>query len=77
MDLHTMMRPRKLCLCKSVTREDIYRTIDEGAESFLEVVAKTGASTKCGTCQPEVYAVCKEAFEKKRAASTGQKLLEF
>ncbi|MCS6972200.1 MAG: (2Fe-2S)-binding protein [Turneriella sp.] len=61
MDVAALMRPRKLCLCKGVSREDIARVVRGGVRSFAELVQKTQATTGCGTCIDEVYAAfCQE-----------------
>ena len=49
------MRPRRVCICRHVTEEQIRRAVLEGgAESFQEVQLQTGCSTGCGTCEPRI-----------------------
>ncbi|HRP69804.1 MAG TPA: (2Fe-2S)-binding protein [Turneriella sp.] len=77
MDLANLMRPRKICLCKSVSRQDIADAVQGGANTFRKLVEKTGATTGCGTCYHEVYAVFCEERDKLKAEQSDQSMLEF
>lgn len=77
MDLACLMRPRKLCLCKGVGKQDIEDAVAEGADTFRKLVAKTHATTGCGTCYREVYAAFREARTQKTCQLTGQIGLKF
>lgn len=53
--LYALMRPRKICICKQVSEEEIRRAVKEGgARSFEEVQRATRCSTGCGTCEGSV-----------------------
>ncbi|MBI3396485.1 MAG: (2Fe-2S)-binding protein [Spirochaetia bacterium] len=45
------MRPRKICVCRSVTEAQIRKAVEDGARDFDAVQAVTGCSTGCGTCE--------------------------
>jgi bacterioferritin-associated ferredoxin len=77
MDLSCLMRPRKLCLCKGVSRADIQAAVRAGADTFPKLVEKTHATTGCGTCYHEVYAAFREEREQERCRLTGQMGLKF
>jgi len=53
-DLYAMMRPRKVCVCRSVTETQIRDAIRGGAHTFEQVQEKTDCSTGCGTCETAV-----------------------
>lgn len=76
-DLNCLMRPRKICLCRNVTREDIRIAVQEGAKSMAQLQAKTAASTGCGTCYSEVEKALKEELMHLQAKRSGQKELDF
>jgi bacterioferritin-associated ferredoxin len=77
MDLSCLMRPRKLCLCKGVSRADIQAAVRAGADTFPKLIDKTHATTGCGTCYHEVYAAFREECEHERCRLTGQMGLKF
>lgn len=77
MDLACLMRPRKLCLCKGVSRSDIAQAVEGGADTFRKLIEKTHATTGCGTCYHETYAAFREEREKHAAQVTGQMGLKF
>jgi bacterioferritin-associated ferredoxin len=77
MDLACLMRPRKLCLCKSVSKQDIVEAVSGGADNFRKVIEKTHATTGCGTCYHETYAAFREEREKKACRVIGQMGLKF
>ena len=45
------VRPAKVCLCKSVSRQQIINSILRGNRTFEAISADTLASTGCGTCK--------------------------
>jgi len=54
-DINALMRPHKICLCKSVTEKDIRDAVLlNGARNFEEVQQLTKCSTGCGTCEGKV-----------------------
>jgi bacterioferritin-associated ferredoxin len=77
MDLACLMRPRKLCLCKGVSRQDITQAVEGGADNFRQLIQKTQATTGCGTCYHEVYAAFREEREKQSCKVMGQIGLKF
>ena len=52
--LSEFIRPRKVCLCKNVSQDDIVSAFNKGAKTITSVVKKTKATTGCGTCLDEV-----------------------
>lgn len=76
MDLNQAMRPRKVCVCKSVSKEQIIDAVDSGCKSFEAVSEKTEAATGCGTCENEVNQVIQAHLAKKKAKNQGQGLLD-
>ena len=48
------MRPKNICLCKSVSEKTLVDTIHSGTHDLQELINKTGASTKCGSCLKQV-----------------------
>jgi bacterioferritin-associated ferredoxin len=46
-----------VCLCLGVTDRDVRRAVDGGACTAAEVIACTGAGTRCGTCRSTVGAI--------------------
>jgi len=43
-----------VCLCLGVSDRDLRRAVEAGACSAAEVMACTGAGTRCGACRPTV-----------------------
>ncbi len=56
-NLYAMMRPRKVCLCMSVTEAEIIKTIKNGADTLDKLVDETSATTGCGTCSAQVMMI--------------------
>ena len=77
MDISCLMRPRKLCLCKGVSRKDVEEAVHAGADTFRKLIEKTHATTGCGTCYHEVYAAFREEKAKTACPVTGQMGLKF
>lgn len=77
MDISCLMRPRKLCLCKCVSRSDIADAVGAGADTFPKLIQKTHATTGCGTCYHEVYAAFREEKDKVACSLAGQMGLKF
>jgi bacterioferritin-associated ferredoxin len=46
-----------VCLCLGVTDRDVRRAVEDGACTASEVIACTGAGTRCGTCRSTVGAI--------------------
>ena len=53
-ELNSLIRPRKVCLCNSVSEKDIVTAYQEGATTLTMIIKKTKASTDCGTCLEEL-----------------------
>jgi bacterioferritin-associated ferredoxin len=53
-DLYSLMRPRKVCVCKQVSESEIIASIQKGASSVEEISQLTLASTGCGTCRRSI-----------------------
>jgi bacterioferritin-associated ferredoxin len=43
-----------VCLCMGVTDRDVADAISDGASSVQEVMGRTGAGTRCGSCAPSI-----------------------
>ncbi|MCZ8343794.1 MAG: (2Fe-2S)-binding protein [Leptospira sp.] len=63
LDLNSLMRPKRVCLCRMVTEEDLVRAIHEGAQTVEEIREKTRASTGCGTCSAQVYHILQRELQ--------------
>ena len=60
-DVYQHMRPRRICLCKGVTEEDIREAINlKGARDFDGVQQITRCCTGCGTCETRVRKLVEE-----------------
>lgn len=64
--LYKMMRPKKVCLCKSVTEEQLVSAIENGCDTMEKLVETTRASTNCGTCSGSVLAIFHREMDKKQ-----------
>ncbi|MDF3821004.1 (2Fe-2S)-binding protein [Leptospira sp. 96542] len=62
-DLNSLMRPKRVCLCRLVTEADLVRAIHDGAETMEEIREKTRASTGCGTCAKQVYNILQRELQ--------------
>jgi len=60
-----IIRPRKVCLCKNVSQEQIVDAIHHGAHTLEEIVKVTLASTGCGTCKPQIIKILDETLKSK------------
>lgn len=52
-----MMRPRKVCVCRSVTEAEIRESVRNGHHTFEAVQEETDCSTGCGTCESQVRSI--------------------
>lgn len=57
-----------VCCCLGVTDRAIRGAIDQGAQSVEDVVACTGAGSRCGSCRPEIA----EMVQRGQAGAGGQ-----
>lgn len=62
--LNSLMRPRKICLCKSVSEAELITCIQNGTKSLEELIFRTEASTKCGSCRGMVNAIFEREIKK-------------
>jgi bacterioferritin-associated ferredoxin len=46
-----------VCICKAVSVQDIQELVVAGASTVVEVMERTGAGTRCGTCRASVVAL--------------------
>ncbi len=58
------MRPSKVCLCKSVNRDEIIDSIRKGNVTVEMIAADTHASTGCGTCKPSIQKIIDQELGK-------------
>ncbi len=55
--VYAMMRPRKVCVCRSVTESEIRESVRSGHKTFEAVQMETDCSTGCGTCESQVRSI--------------------
>lgn len=65
--LYAMMRPKKVCLCRSVTEVQLVTAIENGCDTMEKLVQVTTASTNCGTCAGSVQAIFNREMQKKKS----------
>jgi bacterioferritin-associated ferredoxin len=56
-NLYSLMRPKKVCLCMSVTEKDLTKAIKSGADTFDKLIEETSATLGCGTCSIQVMMI--------------------
>jgi len=59
---YNYVRPAKVCLCKSVTRQQIIESIQRGHHTLESIAQDTLATTGCGTCKPQVKKILEETL---------------
>jgi len=57
-------RPRKVCLCKSVSKEQILKAIEKGCITVELIAKETMATTGCGTCKKDVQRILDQTLIK-------------
>lgn len=67
--LYSMMRPKKVCLCMSVTESDLISAIKSGADTFEKLVYETNAAMNCGTCSSQVRMILEKELAKNKSIS--------
>ncbi|HEX7339587.1 MAG TPA: (2Fe-2S)-binding protein [Rhodanobacteraceae bacterium] len=50
-----------VCICQSVTEDEIRQAATDGVRDFAELQACTGCSTCCGCCEPEARRIFRDA----------------
>jgi ferredoxin-nitrite reductase len=63
----------RVCDCNDVSKAQIVEAVLNGATSVQAVCDLTRASTGCGSCRPEVEAICALALQKLSALSAGER----
>lgn len=66
-ELYARMRPKKVCLCMSVTESELVKAIESGADTFEKLVDETTAATSCGTCTVQVLMILERELAKKKS----------
>lgn len=62
--IYSLMRPRRICICKSVSESDLVSCIHKGAHTLEDVISQTGASTNCGSCSSMVAYIFEKEMQK-------------
>jgi len=57
------VRPPKVCLCKSVSKQQLIESIRRGNHTLEAIAADTLATTGCGTCKPQVQKILEETLK--------------
>jgi bacterioferritin-associated ferredoxin len=61
-DYFDIKRPAKVCLCKSVSKEEIIASIHRGNDTIEKIAVDTLATTGCGTCKHQVEKILKDTL---------------
>jgi bacterioferritin-associated ferredoxin len=65
-DLNQLLRPRKICLCFGLSKQDLIEAIEKNQiKTFEELQNLTKCSTNCGTCENEIKKLLKEQLSQK------------
>lgn len=64
--LYSLMRPKKVCLCMSVTEAEIVSAIQQGADSLEKISDETFAATNCGTCSGQILMILQRELKNKK-----------
>lgn len=59
-----MGKDQYICPCFKVTKEDIKKAIENGADTFKKVKKATNASERCGHCECKVKKYTKKKLKK-------------
>jgi bacterioferritin-associated ferredoxin len=62
-DINSLMRPKRVCLCRLVTEKELVDAIHAGAQTIEELRETTRASTGCGTCAQAVNRILQRELE--------------
>ena len=71
------MRPKNLCVCRNVNKEDIDKAVRDGCDTYGKLIKHTNATTGCGTCLPEIKEAFEESLLKFKKENDPQKSLSF
>ncbi|MGH8115719.1 MAG: (2Fe-2S)-binding protein [Rhodanobacteraceae bacterium] len=58
-----------VCVCKSISDQDIRRAVAHGADTFEAVQTRTGCTTCCGCCEVEARELVEATVESERRAA--------
>lgn len=58
-----------VCVCKAVSEQELRRAVAQGAHTFEALQARTGCSTCCGCCEPDVRELLADELAAERAAA--------
>lgn len=61
-----MAKSNYICPCFKVTREDIKKAVEEGADTFKKVKKATRLGTGCGHCECKAKKYAKKRIKKHR-----------
>lgn len=64
LDIYSLMRPKKICLCRQVSEEELVKAINDGADTMEKIAFRTRATTGCGTCSGSVRAILNRELSK-------------
>jgi bacterioferritin-associated ferredoxin len=59
-----------VCICMAVTEEDILDAAASGLSTATEIMEKTGAGTRCGTCRSTVSAILDGSSSKEASCAS-------
>lgn len=60
-----MNHKKVICPCYQVTKGDIKKAIEQGADSYKEVKRKTKAGKGCGKCRKKVKKLTKKLLKQR------------
>jgi bacterioferritin-associated ferredoxin len=58
-----------VCLCHGLRDRDLTAAVEDGADTFERLQARTGVSTCCRTCEPTAREVLDEALARRGPAT--------
>jgi bacterioferritin-associated ferredoxin len=64
-EMYQLIRPRKVCLCRSVSELEIIECIQKGNHTLEEISSQTRAMTGCGSCRNAVLRILNKELSKK------------
>lgn len=62
--IYALMRPKNICICRAVSEKTLVDTIHSGVHDLDELIFRTSASTKCGSCSSMVRSIFLREMEK-------------
>jgi len=55
--IYALMRPKNICICRAVSEQTLVDTIHSGIHDLEELMFRTSAATKCGSCASMVRSI--------------------